>query len=633
MIAKLISVFSAICVATVITQTILFGYFVSRGTVNGDTLTLDVSGQVTSFSRLKGDLSPLVGSWLGGEITVGGDGGHFLLTFFDDGTYMHSEDCSNDSVIGTEYGTYTWDEGGTNLITTPSQVYDANGLDPGCGLSENTSGSWEFVVTGDTLTITIPSEGSEVLNRHSPAFVPISPPVAFTEPGATTLYNVELDDDTGDWVMQAIAFDGAGNVTVDVGGSTEDIGTYEVIGGILEITGSLDLIDYIMIMSVDAETGADRVCWTDPYADLVNCSQPGSAFLFDTQTDGQNFLDARLAGPDLSGVAAVNASTVFAASGLYMLEMDSYYDGELDEEVDELLFFQLTADGTNATDNEYALENGSWVLLTDYFDIALTSSGWQANVDWRFDTSSIADPAVTLSNVEASVTLNSLTANFSQMAIDGDSILDYVDPELAVGLVNGAFTAGAKIYETAITFNYDYYYINDWGSDCNGGAGYAGNCNVAQQRTLDRGTGELTNFTEATDTTFLNTDTETIELGWNGSMSLVAVFASGGVLEFWEVDWNSGFATYSSGNNGTWTSSVINTETLIEYVVPAALQNSYQVQGGDSPAVFLSLQTGYMRFGELEHEATMTDTLYFFNDTAFDDINNNIPGMPTNPLP
>lgn len=39
MIAKLISVFSAICIATVITQTILFGYFVSRGTVNGDTLT------------------------------------------------------------------------------------------------------------------------------------------------------------------------------------------------------------------------------------------------------------------------------------------------------------------------------------------------------------------------------------------------------------------------------------------------------------------------------------------------------------------------------------------------------------------------------------------------------------------
>jgi hypothetical protein len=598
--------------------------------VNGDTLTLDVSGEVSIFSRLKGDLNPLVGSWLTGDITVGGDGGHVLLTFFDDSSYMHSEDCSIDG-IGTEYGSYTWDEGGTNQVTS-SQVYDANGGNPGCGLSENT-GDWEFAVTGDTLTVTVPGDGSFDFTRHSPTFVPLTPPIMFVDPGNATLYNVELDDDTGDWVMQVIQFDGAGGVTVDVGGPTEDAGTYEVIGGILEVTGSGDLIDYIMIMSTDATSGADRVCWTDPYADLVNCTQPGDAFLFDDSTAANDFLAARVAGATFSG-SAVNASAVFAASGLFVLELDGYYDAEIEEEVDELLFFELTADGVNATDDEYLLENGSWVPSTDYFDIALTSTGWKANVDWRFDTSLIADPAVTLSNVEAGETLTSLTATFSEMAIDGQPILDFVDTELAPSLVNGMFTTGARVYETSIMVNNDYYYLNNWGSDCDDGSGgnYNGNCNVAQQRTLNRSTGELTGFTVATDASFVGDNTATIELGWNGSMSLVAVFVTGGVLEFWEVNWSVSSNAALSGSTGTWTSEVVGTETLVTYVVPVVLQNSYQVQGdADTPAVFLSQQNGYMRFGELEDEAGQTDTIYFFNDVAFEDINNNIPGIPTLP--
>ncbi len=39
MVTKLLNAFVAICVATVITQVILLGYFVTQGTVNGDTLT------------------------------------------------------------------------------------------------------------------------------------------------------------------------------------------------------------------------------------------------------------------------------------------------------------------------------------------------------------------------------------------------------------------------------------------------------------------------------------------------------------------------------------------------------------------------------------------------------------------
>lgn len=39
MIAKLSGAFGAFCIATVITQIILFGYFLTRGTVNGETLT------------------------------------------------------------------------------------------------------------------------------------------------------------------------------------------------------------------------------------------------------------------------------------------------------------------------------------------------------------------------------------------------------------------------------------------------------------------------------------------------------------------------------------------------------------------------------------------------------------------
>ncbi len=146
----------------------------------------------------------------------------------------------------------------------------------------------------------------------------------------------------------------------------------------------------------------------------------------------------------------------------------------------------------------------------------------------------------------------------------------------------------------------------------------------------------LTGFTVATDTSFIGVNTTTIELGWRPGGSLLAVFLGsdpGGTLEFWEVDWNGdGSATYSSGNDGTWSSEVVGTETLVTYLVPAALQNSYQVQGGDdTPAVFLSQQNGYMRFGEKEDEAGQMETVYFFNDVAFEDINNNIPGIPTLP--
>ena len=387
-----------------------------------------------------------------------------------------------------------------------------------------------------------------------------------------------------------------------------------------------------MIMSLDATTQAHRVCWQATYAELNACNNPGGEFLFDNLSNALAFLNARISGATFSG-SPVNASAAFAASGLYMLEVDDYYDADVDDWVDTALIFELTANGTTATDEEYLLIDGSWVLSTGTFDIALTSTGWQADVDWRFDTSAFASGVVsekvTLSNVEFPDTLLSLDAEFKEMAIVGESILDFVDPELAAGLINGKFTAGARVYETSITVNNVYYYINNWGSSC--GTDYNGNCNVAQLRTLDRGTGALTGFTVATDTTsFIGVNTTTIELGWSPNGSLVAVFLSGGTLEFWEVNWSvSNIATQTV--SGTWASSVVKTETLITYVVPAALQNSYQVQGDDSPEVFLSLQNGYMRFGEKEDEAGQTDTVYFFNDAAFVDINNNIPGIPTLP--
>jgi hypothetical protein len=606
--------------------------------VNGDTLTLDVSGQVSTFSRLKGDFNPLVGSWLIGEITEPGDGGHTLLTFFDDATYMLSEDCSGEFTAGTEYGTYAWDEGNTNQLTN-TITFDFNGTNPGCGLSENTNDDWGFVVTGDTMTLTVPAEGNvpNDFTRHSPALAPIIPPIAFDNgvlPG-TSRYDVYFDDETLGWVIEELAFGANGSdftlIELDNLGNPgiSEPGSYAVINGVLQIPG-----DYLMIMSLDVTSGAHRVCWQGTYAGLNACDNPGDEFLFNNLSNALAFLNARITGATFSGFA-VNASTVFAASGLFMLEVDSYYDGELDEEVDELLFFELTADGTgtpgtSATDEEYLFIDGSWVLSTDTTDIALTpSGGWTSGVDWRFDTSLIVDPAVTLSNVEGSDTLNSLTATFSEMDINGEPILDYVDGELAGGLVNGAFTAGAKVYETSITVDNDYYYINNWGNDC--GTDYNGNCNVAQLRTLDRITGDLTGFTVATDTSFVNDNTATIELGWNpNSMSLVAVFAPGGVLEFWEVNWSvSSIATQTVP--GTWTSAVVGTETLVTYVVPVALQNSYEVQGDDSPAVFLSQQDGYMRFGEKEDEAGQMETVYFLNDAAFDDINNNIPGIPTLP--
>jgi hypothetical protein len=47
--------------------------------------------------------------------------------------------------------------------------------------------------------------------------------------------------------------------------------------------------------------------------------------------------------------------------------------------------------------------------------------------------------------------------------------------------------------------------------------------------------------------------------------------------------------------------------------------------------VFLSVQNGYLRFGEQEDKAGVMGEFFLFNQGAFNDINGSIPGSPVLP--
>ena len=135
-------------------------------TVNGDVLTLTLVGiGDVIYNRMLGTVNPVVGSWLRGDITVPGVG-HTITTILDDTTITSSRNCVEDGTAGFEFGTYTWDRGGTNSLAG-SMLIDTNGV---CGLNDINEGlsfsGWVITVSGDILTATI--EGVIYnLTRHS----------------------------------------------------------------------------------------------------------------------------------------------------------------------------------------------------------------------------------------------------------------------------------------------------------------------------------------------------------------------------------------------------------------------------------------------------------------------------------
>ncbi len=90
----------------------------------------------------------IVGSWL---VTDNDSGNHWLLTFYDDGRYIHyTSSTGTDPCVhneGAEYGTYTYDTSTDILVTTFS--FDDNDCH---GLSDNDGASIAVIIVNDSMT-------------------------------------------------------------------------------------------------------------------------------------------------------------------------------------------------------------------------------------------------------------------------------------------------------------------------------------------------------------------------------------------------------------------------------------------------------------------------------------------------
>jgi len=590
--------------------------------VNGDSLTVSTNGfgDIT-YHRLTGTFDPLVGSWITGNIQDAGEA-HTIVTFLDDGTMMLSQNCVGEQA-GFEYGSYNWDEGITNGLSGNLSL-DTNGS---CGLVGDGSFAFAgFIVTisGDTLTLTVPGEGDVIFTRHSVAFVPVVAAIPFDGAAlaGTSQFNVFYEGNVEQWVIEEMAFGGDGSSYThthsDANGDpagTVDTGAYEVVSGVLYIFDGMQFGDYIMIMSVDAITGANRTCWVGDfdYADLANCIPPGEEFMFDNLIDAENFRDSVNAQAVFSG-SAVDASVVLATGGTTGFDI---YGSEIE-------YFTLESDGVNVVEDDYSFDFalGDFVLGVGGTDIALTSNGW-LTVDYSLDTVVEFGAVARLQNLEGADVLTDVTVSFLEMDISGQSLFDYVDIALPQFMDNGVYSAGAKAYELTFTENVTYYFIGLWDDFC--GGAYNGNCNVVRSQQLNRSTGDLFSNSEETDTGFLGVNTTALEVGYAGSQTLLAVFNADNTIEFWEVNWNVSSTATVSAFSGTWNALNLNTETLIEYTIPVELQFSYSFQFdvGESEG-FVSVQNGYLRHGQTEFLVGDTGTEIHLNSTATQDVINSI---------
>ena len=594
--------------------------------INGDSITINdpFYGNFT-FNRLQGTPDRLVGSWVIGTENFEGQP---IITFLDDDCFVISENCDGEGA-GFEFGEYSWDQGDSNTVSGTVSI-DTNG---GCGLHENNSmvlpGDWAFVLTGDTMSLTIPNEGTIDFNRHTPAPV-ITPAIAYetlldTFPESKTLTYVWYDYWTSEsWISSQITYAADGTFTRlgpdDNGGPTvfdPTIYRYQLINGIIYTSRKW----YFAALSYDATLNAHLECYQRNYQDLNDCSAEDTEWVFEDATKASNFRDRE---NENATPEAVDASTVFDGGAIHYVELNEY---AINPETWVGTPLYGTFDGDTGSgiliESEFRLIDNTWTENPDYFDIALTAAGW-ASVDWRFDT--LVTPVgatATVRNMIGAEIVADLDMSFSEIDISGKSLLTYVDSELFPFMEYGSFSNGARIYETTITFNQDYFFIPQW-DGCDGA--YNGNCNTAGQRELDRDNGTVGAVTAAANLDFTDNPNLTIEVGYGQSRSLLAVFAADGVLELWEVNWSNGSTAVNSGNNGSWTQRTLKTETLIDIVIPAIFsQNNgglYDI--GDDYPRFFSVHNGYLRHGEVDNVDGETEIFPMFNQTGFQNIRDSI---------
>jgi hypothetical protein len=585
--------------------------------INGDSMTINdpFYGNFT-FSRLLGTPDRLVGSWV-----IGTENYQGIITFLDDDSFVMSENCDGE-VAGFEFGEYSWDQGDSNTVSGTVSI-DTNG---GCGFHDFNGmvlpGDWVFVVTGDTMSLTIPDEpGTIDLNRHAPAPV-ITPAIVYEDLlGDTfpkTLTYVWYDYWTSErWISSQFTFAADGTFTRmkpdENGGPTvfdPTIYRYQLINGIIYTSRKW----YFAALSYDETLNAHLECYQRNYQDLNDCGVEDSEWVFDNATDASNFRNRE---NENATPEAVDASTVFDSGSIHWVELNE----------GSPIYGSLVGDTASGslTDSEFSLEDGTWIERTDdHFNVSLTASGW-ATVDRRFDTlvTPVGATAI-VRNMEGQEIISYFDMSFREIDISGESLRTHVDPELFPFMEYGSFSSGARLYDPTITFNKDYFRIAQWGN-C---SEFGGNCNTAWLRDLDRDNGTVgaVTATQADNLDFIDDLNLTIEVTYGQSGGLLAVFAADGVLELWEVNWGNGSTAVNSNNNGDWSQRDVNGVTLLDFTIPETFSQSnggqYDIRD-DSPR-FFSVHNGYVRHGEVEHVAGETETFPIFNQTAFQNIRDSI---------
>jgi hypothetical protein len=119
-----------------------------KATVNGDTLRVELPGEVVTLNRVIGP-SPIVGAWFKGNPAVPNDS--LLLVFLLDNTYYMAQADIPDAggQIGIEHGTYTWDRASLAFTSSrsPAPYVDTNG-------------TWGLSDLGGPVTVRISADGT-----------------------------------------------------------------------------------------------------------------------------------------------------------------------------------------------------------------------------------------------------------------------------------------------------------------------------------------------------------------------------------------------------------------------------------------------------------------------------------------
>ena len=128
--------------------------------VNGDTLRVEIFGEVVTLNRVTGS-SPIVGAWFSGNAAVPNDSG--LVVFLQNGNYFEADEgvSSGGGRTGIEHGTYSWNAttGAFTSSRSPAPYVDTNGT---WGLSDS-AGQLTVRISADGRTLTA-TDGSGTLS-------------------------------------------------------------------------------------------------------------------------------------------------------------------------------------------------------------------------------------------------------------------------------------------------------------------------------------------------------------------------------------------------------------------------------------------------------------------------------------